>query len=304
MFIKRLLILVIIMVVGVNLLVNYPKYNLIGVNKVLDYYADIISPKSKVNILHNPNLRELNSTNTPFNIQAVLPHTKNLPYILDQLLAKDCDVVVECSELDSWHLSPTGNEYLEKIRKQAYRVVIFDGGHHLPTLGLEPDIIIVPEMNGYAVHSYMLDGMSINNIIEVVKEINAPIVIAQVSRWSLVKNQKSMTTITRKAIEQAGNRKRADKEFQPLSNIKMSKYNQAVLAYADKNYIEDIDLFLDNLKNLGLDDVKIIYLSFDYKWISVKDTLAYVNEIHKETKIEIKVVNEPVKVSNSFWGGS
>lgn len=305
MFIKRLLIIVIIMIVGINLLVNYPKYNVIGVDRIiLDHYAELVSTKSQVKILYNPGMRELHSTNTPLNIQAVLPHTKNLPDVLDRLLAQNCDVIVECSELDSWHLSTTGNKYLNKIRKQAYRVVIFDGGHHLPTLGLEPDIIIIPEMNGYALHSYMIDGMKIETIIEVVKEIKAPIVIAQVSRWSLVKNQKSLTAIALKAIEQVGNLKRVDREFKPISNTKMSKYNQAVLAYADKNYIQDIDFFLLNLEDLGLNDVEIIYLSFDYKWISVKDALAYGNEISKLTEIPVTVVNEPVKVSSSFWGGS
>ncbi|NLB88136.1 MAG: hypothetical protein GX790_02760 [Syntrophomonadaceae bacterium] len=303
MFIKRILIIFIIVVVGVNLLVNY-QYKFVGVDIVLDYYADMVSAKSPVKILYNPGLRGLDSSNSPLNIQAVLPHSKNFSETLNQLLVQQCDVIVECSDLDSWHTSTAGNEYLSKIREQAYRVVIFDGGHHLPTLGLEPDIIILPVLNGYALHSYMLDGIKTDMIIEIVKNINAPIVVAQVSRWSLVKNQKSMTTITLKAIEQAKKETRINTEFVPISNTKMSKYNQAVLAYVDKKYSKDMDLFLSNLKKLGLDEVKIIYLAFDYKWISLEESRAYAKEVSNLTKIRVEVVNESVKVSNSFWGGS
>lgn len=302
MFIKRLLLIAIIVVVAVNLFVNY-QYKFIGVDIVLDYYAQIVSARSNIKILYNPGLRDLDFNNSPLNIQAVLPHTKNYPQTLDYLLADQCHVIVECSDLDSWHLSPAGNEYLQKIRNQAYRVVIFDGGHHLPTLGLEPDIIIIPAMNGYALHSYMLDGIKTDKIIEIVKTIKAPIVVAQVSRWSLVKNKKSMTAVTRKAINKAEKIKREDEFFEPISNIKMSKYNQAVLAYVDKKYSEDLDLFLRNLEKMGIDNVKIIYLAFDYNWISLKDSLTYVQEVSKKTNIQVKVMNEPVKVFNSFWGG-
>ncbi len=305
MLLKRLLLGVIIIAVYVNWLIYYPSDSIkkLGANQAIDFYAHLISPQAPVKLVHNPGLRDISIDNDSLNIKAVLPGTKPGAATVDLFLASQAQVIIECSELDSWHTSESGRPYLHKIREQGYRVVIFDGGHHLPTLGLEPDLIIMPVMNGYVLHSYMLDGIKTEKVVDIIEEINAPIVAAQVSRWYLVKNEKSLIAITDKALKKAGPATRSDETLIPKSNNKMSKYNNTILAYIDKTYSQDINLFFKNLKQLGIAEVNKVYLAFDYRWISVDDADEYVNKLSELSKLKVEKVNEPVKVSNSFWGG-
>lgn len=299
MLVKRLLLAFIISLFLINYIPTSHALHSRGINKVVNYYSLFIADKTPINILYNPGLRNL-PTQDELNIWAVLPNAYNFPQILDEFLVNEGNALIECSSLDSWHCTQIGNEYLQKVREKAYRMVIFDGGHHLPTLGMEPDIIILPVLNDYAIHSYMLDGIKVNIILDIVKEIKAPIIIVKVPRWAMVKQEKSMVKVAEKIINEAKINSCAHEPFSPVSQMKMSKYNRAILAYVDKNYSSDIKFFLNNLEKLGCKEVKIIYLAFDYNWTNYRDALMYAKKVQEYTGLKVKVVNEPIKVSNSF----
>ncbi len=272
-----------------------------GIDQGLSSYASLIANHIPVEILHNPGLRNIPVPEN-LDIWAVLPEYNDFPLILDDFLGEQANAIVECSKLDSWHCSKIGNEYLHKIREMAYRIVIFDGGHHLPTLGLEPDIIVIPELNNFAVHSYMLDGIKTDIILDIIKEINAPITVARVPRWALVKQENSMKKVADIVISAASKLKRKNLPTQLASHTRMSLYKSFILAYVDKNYAGNSGLFYKNLQELGLDGVKTIYLAFDYRWISPKEAQIYADDLHSLTDIRVEIVNQPVRVSNSFRG--
>ncbi|HZJ85464.1 MAG TPA: hypothetical protein VFD02_08000 [Syntrophomonadaceae bacterium] len=272
-----------------------------GFGQGMSYYADLIAKRIPVKILYNPGLRDISRPEN-MDIWAVLPECNDFPKILDDFLNSQANAIVQCSKLDSWHCTKIGNEYLHKIREKAYRIVIFDGGHHLPTLGMEPDIIIIPELNNYAVHSYMLDGIKTETILDIIKEIKAPIIVAQVSRWALVKQENSMQKVADEVIYEAGKLKRKNLSVQLASHTRMSLYRSTILAYVDKNYASDLGLFYKNMQELGLDGVEKIYLAFDYSWLTTQAAQDYAKNVHSFTNVKVEIVNQPIKVSNSFRG--
>lgn len=301
MVVKRLLLTIILCSFLVSFLPNDFLLYSERVNRLVDFYGKIVATKTPISILYNPGVRVL-PVKGELNISVVLPEAKDFPCLLDTFLAGEGQVLLQCSSLDSWHCTELGNNYLQKIRKKAYRIVIFDGGHHLPTLGLEPDIIILPIWNDYAVHGYMLDGIKVEKILSIIQELNAPIVVASVPRWGLVKQDMNLSSITTRVLEKAKVSSRKDNFFSPISQAKMSKYQGTVLAYIDKSYSKDLNAFYTNMDKLGLAGVATIYLAFDYNWIDVKKAEQYAENVRKNTNINVEIVNEPVKVSNSLWG--
>ena len=96
------------------------------------------------------------------------------------VLRHQARVMVQCSGMDTWHTTARGYESLIRLRERCLRVVVFDGGHHLPTLGLIPDIIIVPSTAGYAAHSYMPDAMEVKQLLQLLEETDCPAALVTV----------------------------------------------------------------------------------------------------------------------------
>lgn len=285
-------------------MINYPSEILksFGYNSFLEVYAKNLSTRADCKILYNPGLRKLDFPLNKVNIKAIIPGTgKDYSNVLDSLLADKCGAIIQCSELDSWHTSNTGIEYLQKIREKAYRIVIFDGGHHLATIGLEPDIIIIPQLAGYAVHSYMLDGMKVSKVLSLADEVGSPSVIVTVPRWALVKNEESLISITQKIFLSSNYSDIPREPFEPLAERRISKYGGIIFAYINKEYSNDINLFLKRLNSLGIDNINKICLAFDYNYISKAEAENFLTLIHAAVKIPVERVNEPVKATGVFW---
>ena len=284
-------------------MINYPSplIKSLGYRQGLDLYASMVSTRSSYYFIYNPGLRKLN--NPGGKIRAVTPEEgRNFPSMLDQHLTGGCSCIIECSELDTWHSTPTGLQYLEEMRPRAYRAIIFDGGHHLPSLGLSPDIIIIPRLAGYAVHSYTLDGVKIATIEKLAHECGIPSVIVTVPRMALVKNEIAMGNITSRILNSCL-RQGTGEEFKPMARPRISKYNNFIFAYIDSNYAENPGLFNKRVGELGIKGVKKIYLAFDFKYSSKQQASDYCQQLEENWERPVECVNQPVKVMNVFWGG-
>ncbi|MGS0765070.1 hypothetical protein [Syntrophomonas curvata] len=303
MFQKRLCLLIILIGFYTAVMINCPSpwLKATGYRQGLELYARMVSPRSSYQFIHNPGLRKL-ETSRPVKIGAVTPEAgTDFASLLDQHLAAGKSCIVECSQLDTWHSSPAGTAYLQKMRPGAYRAVIFDGGHHLPSLGLAPDLIIIPAWRGYAVHSFMLDGIEIAQIQRLARECGSPSVIATVPRMALVKNEISMASITGKVL--ASCRFVVKNEFKPVAQPRMSKYNGFIFAYIDSHYARNPQLFIRRAEALGLKDVKQVYLAFDFKYSSRQQAGLYCAELEQALDRPVECVNHPVKAASLFWGG-
>lgn len=182
-------------------------------------------------------------------------------------------------------------------------MVVFDGGHHLPSLGLAPDIIIVPELGGYAVHAEMTDGISVQRILEMVREAGCPVMVVKIPRWGLVKNETSLANIT-KTVLQNNTRFRRDETFNPVACPRMSKYGGSIFAWVNRDYIRDRKCLARRIESLGLDDVKRVYLAFDYHYIGTDEADNICCNLSHRFRIKVERVNDPVKVANVlFWSG-
>jgi len=187
---KKIYLVIILVAFYTAVMINYPSplIKSLGYEQGLNLYAYMFSTHSSYNFISNPGLRKLD--NHEEIVRAVTPEESgNFASILDKHLAGGSSCIIECSELDTWHSSPAGLQYLKEMRPQTYRAIIFDGGHHLPSLGLSPDIIIIPRLAGYAVHSYTLDGVKIAIIEKMAQECGIPSVIVTVPRMALVKTK-------------------------------------------------------------------------------------------------------------------
>lgn len=284
-------------------MINYPSplIKSLGYRQGLDLYASMVSTRSSYNFISNPGLRKLNTPEGT--VRAVTPEEgRDFPSILDKHLAGGSSCIIECSQLDTWHSTQAGLQYLEEMRPRTYRAIVFDGGHHLPSLGLSPDIIIIPRLAGYAVHSYTLDGIKIATIEKMAHEGGIPSVIVTVPRMALVKNQLAMENIASRIIDSCP-RQEGGAGFNPVANCRMSKYNDFIFAYINRNYAKNPDLFNKRIGELGVKEVKKIYLAFDFKYSSKQQASDYCQQLEENWGLPVECVNQPVKVMNVFWGG-
>ncbi len=300
---KKVYLLIILIAFYTAIMINYPSplIKSLGYRQGLDLYASMVSTRSSYNFISNPGLRKLDTPEG--SVRAVTPEEgRDFPSILDKHLAGGSSCIIECSGLDTWHSSPVGLQYLGKMRPRTYRAIIFDGGHHLPSLGLSPDIIIIPRLAGYAVHSYTLDGVKIETIEKLARECCIPSVIVTVPRMALVKNEIAMENITVRILDSCP-RQQAGAGFNPVANSRMSKYNGFIFAYIDRNYAKNPDLFNKRIGELGIKGVKKMYLAFDFKYSSKQQARDYCRQLQDNWGLPVECVNQPVKVMNVFWGG-
>jgi hypothetical protein len=285
------------------IMINYssPLIKSLGYEQGLNLYAHMVSTRSSYSFISNPGLRKLNIPEGT--VRAITPEEGgDFSSILDKHLAGGSSCIIECSQLDTWHSSPAGLQYLGEMRPRTYRAIIFDGGHHLPSLGLSPDIIIIPRLAGYAVHSYTLDAVNIATIERLAHECGIPSVIVTVPRMALVKNKIAMENITSRVLSSCL-RQRTGEDFKPMARSRISKYNDFIFAYIDYNYAKNPDLFNKRVGELGIKGVKKIYLAFDFKYSNKQQASNYCEQLQENFKVPVEYVNQPVKVINVFWGG-
>lgn len=299
---KHIYFLVIIAAIYTSIMVDYPNPTMkaLGYNQALQWYGEVVSSRTPVDILYNPGLRNLNVPVPERNIAAVVPGTgEDYPQILDGFLEKGYRVIVECSGLDAWHTTLPGRTYLRKMHKNTYRVVVFDGGHHLPTLGMEPDIIIIPRTNGYAAHAHMVDGMKVERITALAREAGCPAVIASVPRWGLVKARSSLIQITARIIT-ASPKHGSGSEVNIKAGNRVSRYGDIIFAYINGEYIENPDKFIGQIEALGVSGAHKICLAFDYRYTDIASADDYCNRLSQYYRLPVQRVNEPIKVANAI----
>lgn len=284
-------------------MVNYPSDILksVGYNSVLNMYGSYFASRIDYQVLYNPGLRKLDLALENPKIKAVAPHTdSNYPEEVQRFLSSGAQVIVECSGLDTWHSTDEGKPFLGKIRSQGYRVVIFDGGHHLSTLGLAPDIIIVPEFRGYTAHGYTRDGMKIETLRDILQASQSKIIMVAVPRWKLVKTEGSLAAVTSDIIRNLPINNNPQIPFEAKCKPRISKYNGKMYIYINEEYALNSSRLISNCQALGLEDVNMVYMAFDYNIISALQADNYINTIKPKLGKEVKRVNEPVKVSDLF----
>ncbi|HBK53150.1 hypothetical protein [Syntrophomonas wolfei] len=307
MRIKRISLFIILLAFYTSIMINYPSECLknLGYNRVLDFYGRWVSSSCNLDFLYNPGLRQTAIPLHTSRVAAVIPGGSNqgIKRQMEKLLAEKYQVIIECSAIDTWHSSKDGQEYLSRIAAQAYRVVVFDGGHHLPTLGMAPDIILVPELAGFAVHTYMLDGMRVETIRDLAEEAGCPAVIVRIPRLALVKNQRSLSIITRRIMAASHYSDRESSTGKIMLQSRMSKFNGIIFAYVNYEYAKKPELFCQCLNALGVGDARKLYLAFDYGCISPEEAGEFMKKVSKSSGLPAQIVNEAVKVSSVFWGG-
>ncbi len=301
---KTACLMVIILAFYGELLLNDPseRVKMAGYNGLLNFYADLRLQEDDIKIPYNPGLRKMDMNLKSAIIKASLPNQEiSYGQQMDRFLQSDGQVLVECSGLDGWHSSAEGQAYLPRLRDKAYRVVIFDGGHHLPTLGLAPDVIIVPVYKGYAVHGYMQDGLKISRLLRLLRDSHSQAILVTVSRWRLVKTKASLTGITRQVLSKLSFSEAQPEALQIACKPRMSKYHSQLYIYVNQDYVQNPVQLLENCRRLGLGDIKKINLAFDYAWISPEDADAYVRDIQRKLGRNVERMNEDLKVTDLIY---
>lgn len=299
---KKIYLFIILVGAYAFIMVNYPTdmMKAVGYNQMLDLYASVVSQYCPVSLVYNPGLRQLPMKAEKIQVQAVIPaeHNDYLQSARNALILGGA--IVECSGMDAWHTTAAGRDYLIKLRKNTYRVVVMDGGHHLPTLGLSPDIILIPAAAGYAVHAVALDGIKVEQIIKIARDIKSDAVIAVIPRWALVKNQKSLSILTRRILAECYYREKQE-TLKPLCRPGISMRKGVITAYVNHKYVNNMDLLYETSREIGLDKAKVVYLAFDYSRLNRDEAQTYAENLQQLCRKPVIPVNEPVKVGNVFF---
>jgi len=113
-------------------------------------------------------------------------------------------IIIDCSSADLARMSSQGLASLSMVRKhKIIRVVIFDGGHHLPALALNPDLIIAPVAvkptgEEMIIHGYVKDALPLKEVMGIANQLGLSTGIATVPRWGTV--AKTRTTMAGLAV--------------------------------------------------------------------------------------------------------
>lgn len=126
---------------------------------------------------------------------------------VDDLAVKGkINAIVEATASDTARANSWGLKETERLRNAGViRCVVFDGGHHIGTLPLEPDILLVPTIyyagQPSASHWYTRDTVPLGKLQKVLNREKIGSVIARFPRDGLpVKNPSGMAGLARQAI--------------------------------------------------------------------------------------------------------
>lgn len=304
MRLKRVLLLVILIAGYTWIMVNYPndKIKAFGYNQFMNIYADLIASRAEYKVVHDPGLRKLPIPKEQVKIRAIIPQKGlDFPREINQLIDEGYNAVIECSAMDAWHTSERGIEYLSLLRPTAYRLVVFDGGHHLPTIGLKPDIIIVPQMMGFALHSYTNDGIKVEKLVSIARQVDSPSIIITVPRWAVIKNERALTHLAARILATVEYRAEGPREeFQVAAFSRMSRYEDSIFAYLNQGYIENLELFVKRIEKLAAEGASL-YIAVDYDVINQEEAERLAVNLRQRLGLPVSIVNRPVTVFNVLW---
>lgn len=127
----------------------------------------------------------------------------------DLAVRKRIDAIVEATASDTLRTGSWGTNGAQRLHDAGViRCVIFDGGHHIGSLKLAPDILLVPvtcnKGEQFASHWFTRDIVSIQKLQSVLQENEMGSIIVQFPRSGIpIKNRDGMAGIAIQAIKKA-----------------------------------------------------------------------------------------------------
>ncbi len=231
-------------------------------------------------------------------VLAVTPDASDYEAIVSGCLEKRIKVVVESSGMDAWHSTARGWGGLEKLTAGVLRVVVFDGGHHLPTLGLQPDLLVVPVTMGYIAHGHTRDAMRVEDLSAILEREQIECPVVAVPRWGLVKTTASMNRIVMRALAAAAT---GDVRHHPEGEVlgsRCTRYGEASFLYVD--HVRKMNWGW--LESAAADGVKRVYLAFNYDLVSPEQAQEVIQKL-KRSGLQVKLANEPLHVAGIIVRG-
>jgi len=224
------------------------------------------------------------------NIYAVLPDNRD--YLSVMQGCRPGTVLIETSAVDAWHRTANGWKWWQALRSKTLRVVVFDGGHHLPTLALQPDLLLVPEWGGCAAHGYMRDAMPVENIIGIIRVEKLNCTVARVPRWGLVKSQGALERATLRVLKDLPVGKEPPRDAGEVLASCCTRCRDAAFVYWEKPGI-DPGFIINRLKGSG---VKRVYLAFNYGEVAGGEVQKILRALDR-AGLKVRVVNQPDNVT-------
>ncbi len=246
-------------------------------------------------------------------------------------------VIVDCSYSDRLRRMPEGfNSVLLCKQYGIRRIVVFDGGHHLASLPLNPDFILLPltavgNHMRYVNHAFMRDAIPLNNVSEIVNHLELDTVMMHTSRIrTIAKTKGSMGELARQILIK-GDKAREDLsvmagEYQTeWSSYAMDQVQardcmviapkQTAMIYISQ-WQEDAEHILGQIEKqvteaLSENPIKTFYIAIDYGDSTIKSLgKKIVNPTILEEKVKkigdthnlkIKIVNIPYSGWDLYW---
>ncbi|MDI6816910.1 MAG: hypothetical protein QME41_06950 [Actinomycetota bacterium] len=124
-------------------------------------------------------------------------------------VAGKIDAIIEATASDALRAGQWGRRSVIRLRAAGViRCVIFDGAHHVGSLALAPDILIIPVTNHagktYAAHWFTRDAVPLKLLEEALRDNNIESTIAQFPRAGIpIKNRNGMAWLAAQAIRDA-----------------------------------------------------------------------------------------------------
>lgn len=125
-------------------------------------------------------------------------------------VALGVDAVVDASAADGLRSTTAGRETARRLREAGIlRTVVFDGGHHLPGLALEPDLAILPVLRlrgtAYACHIHLRDAVPLPALARYAAAMGLRTRFFTVPRlFTMAKTKNAMAALLVKALAERG----------------------------------------------------------------------------------------------------
>lgn len=99
-------------------------------------------------------------------------------------------LMVDCTDADLARLTPPGRQSVTLARRAGiWRLVVFDGAHHVPPLATRPELLLVPILRAggwpLVVHGYVRDALPLPQLLTVLRALGSDPAVFTLPRLSL-----------------------------------------------------------------------------------------------------------------------
>jgi len=275
--------------------------------------------------------------NTPYDYQGKTM-AQQLKLLAESTAAAEklgAKLVIDSSTPDQLRATKQGYAGVLALKEAGImRMVIFDGGHHLPTLALNPELAVMPVTKAqdgqtYINHPYLRDAISQAAVTEIVRDIKTDTILFEIPRLrAIVKPKSAMGEVARQALLQIGAQKDVvatlggtAETIYELSGVALGKRtvraaNGTVLMTLVLNGETNPQTITTQIKSrlMALDDfesikevkVAIVYGDSTFRALlkQMVDPVALsqaVEALAAEEKMSIKLVNIPYSSWDLYW---